>query len=398
MRIAVFYNLPSGGAKRTIYEQVKRLCERHHIEVYTLESANQSFCDIASIAQVFITPFRPLPLFAKPFRRLNQVIRCLDIIRLRRIEQRMAKRIDDNGYDVVLVHPCEFTISPAILQMLKTPSVYYSHDVWRDQYDPEIPRPYFNRKSWQKVLDHIDPLPGVYNRMVDLEDRRGRLACMVLLTNSYFTRECMYRIYGRAPEVSYNGVDIKSFRPLNLDRRYQVISVGAISPNKGFDFIINSLATISENKRPPLLIVSNSSLLDEKEYLENLAITQNVHVQFLNLITDDELCRQYNRAAITVYAPVMESFGLVPLESMACGTPVVGVAEGGVRETILHNTTGILTSRDPVEFGQAVNTLLNNPSLSQKYGVQSRDYVVKQWDWEQAIVTLENHLFKAAVD
>ena len=94
--------------------------------------------------------------------------------------------------------------------------------------------------------------------------------------------------------MSYHGVDVDYFRPFNLNRNKQVISVGSILPNKGFDFIIQSLATINETMRPPLSIISNSYLPQEKEYLKNLAITYNVKVQFHNLIDDENLRRQYN--------------------------------------------------------------------------------------------------------
>jgi glycosyltransferase involved in cell wall biosynthesis len=397
MNIALFYNLPSGGAKRTVFEQAKRLNQVHNVDVYTLASANQKFCDIGTVANVNVVPFTPFPLFSKPLRRLNQINRCIDIIRLHEIEKLIAKRIDYAGYDVVLVHPCQFTTSPAILQFLKTPTVYYSHDVCRRIYDPVIPRPYSNRNSWQRVLDRIDLLPKIYSRMADFEDRSGRYKCNVYLTNSYFTRESIYRIYGRAPNVSYHGVDVNFFQPLGLERKNQVISVGSILPNKGFDFIIQSLATINEKFRPPLLIISNSFQSKEKDYLVNLANSYNVSLQFQHLINDEELRYQYNRATLTVYAPVMESFGLVPLESMACGTPVVGVAEGGVRETIKHGSTGLLTRRDPHEFGEAICTLTNNPSIYRKYGQQGRETVVKHWNWEKAILTLTNYLSSAAI-
>ena len=83
---------------------------------------------------------------------------------------------------------------------------------------------------------------------------------------------------------------------------------------------------------------------------------------------------------------------------MACGTPVVGVAEGGVRETIVHGSTGLLTRRDPFEFGLAISTLLDNPEQSQKYGLQGRDYVVENWNWERAISTLTKYLTIAALE
>lgn len=82
-----------------------------------------------------------------------------------------------------------------------------------------------------------------------------------------------------------------------------------------------------------------------------------------NLKTD-QLVLEYNKAQICVYAPVLEPLGLVPLESMACGTPVVGVREGGVLESIVHEQTGLLTERDPAQFAGAVQHLLSNPALA----------------------------------
>ncbi len=58
----------------------------------------------------------------------------------------------------------------------------------------------------------------------------------------------------------------------------------------------------------------------------------------------------YNKANLVVYTPYQEPFGLVPLESMSCGTPVVGVNDGGVMETVTNGKTGILTERDTKIF------------------------------------------------
>ena len=66
----------------------------------------------------------------------------------------------------------------------------------------------------------------------------------------------------------------------------------------------------------------------------------------MHLITDEELVILYNKAKLVVYTPYMEPFGLVPLEAMSCGTPVVGVNEGGVMETVLNGKTGILVERN----------------------------------------------------
>lgn len=396
MRIAVFHNLPSGGAKRAVYDQVTRLAYHHDVTVYTLGTSDREFCDESKTVKVLSTPFHPLPLLRRPFGRLNQVMRSIDILRLRATQRDLARRIDGEGYDVALVHPCQFTFSPILLQFLATPTVYYSQDVNRHLYDPATVRPYPRRSRVQRALDRIDPLPGMYHSLLDREDRRGRKSCDVHLTNSYFTRESAYRIYGRAPSVCYLGIDAARFRPLGLERKPQVVSVGAVSPRKGFDLVIQGLGTIPNDQRPSLVIVGNASLDEERAYLESLAHGVGVRVRFQTLISDEALVQLYNESMATVYTPVMESFGLVPLESMACGTPVVGIAEGGVRETVVHGINGLLVDRNPDQLGEAIQTLMRDPSLAQRLGQQGREVVVDRWNWDKAIDNLTHYLERAA--
>ena len=392
MKIALFHNLPSGGAKRVVFEHARLLSRQHRVDVYTLETANCDFCDESAFAGVFTTPFKPLPLFRSPLGRINQISRSLDILRLRAAMRSVAQRIDRQRYDVVLVYPCQFTVSPAILRFLKTPSVYYRHDVNRRLHDPIVPRPYPDRNRFQQLLDNIDPFPGLYNWLLDREDRRNSTFGDEYLANSCFARESIYRLYGRAPSVCYLGVDTDLFHPLNIGRKHQVISVGEILPKKGYDFVIRSLASIPASLRPPLVIVGNASIPQEKAYLEALARESGVEVQFHLQISDQEVVRLYNESLLTVYAPVLESFGMVPLESMACGTPVVGVAEGGVREQVIHQVNGLLIGRDEGQFGQAVLTLLEDPGLARSMGERGREYVTEQWNWDRAGSLLVHYL------
>ncbi len=397
MKIAVFYNLPSGGARRTVLEQIKRLARRHQVDVYTLGNSDLSYWDELLQSKFITKKFHPTPLFNRPFRRLNQLNRSLDIIRLRNLERNLAKEIDQSGYDLVLIHPCSDTISPAIIQFLNTPIVYYSHDVNRFIYDPVLWRPYNERNGLQRIFDRLDPLSKLYYSLMDREDRRGRQLCDIYLTNSYFTRESIYRSYGRAPTVCYHGIDTDLFKPLNLTRKYQVLCVGALVPNKGYDFVIESLRTIDELIRPPLIIVANSIDLKEKAYIECLAVESRVKLSIQSLITDEALVRLYNESQLTIYSPIMESFGLVPLELMACKTPVVGIFEGGVRETIQSGENGLLTERNPVLFGASILNLLIDEERRQDMGQKGRDYVLEQWNWDKAMHQLEVQLEQASI-
>jgi glycosyltransferase involved in cell wall biosynthesis len=175
-----------------------------------------------------------------------------------------------------------------------------------------------------------------------------------------------------------------------------VLSVGALRPNKGFDFLIESLARIPQALRPPLTIVSNYQDPFERAYLESLSQCQGVDLRLLQLVDDKTLVELYNRAMLTVYAPILEPFGLVPLESMACGTPVVAVAEGGVRETVVDGVTGILVDRDTPQFAQAVCDLLDARERLTCYGRQAREYVLERWTWDAAVKRLEDHLREIA--
>ncbi len=77
---------------------------------------------------------------------------------------------------------------------------------------------------------------------------------------------------------------------------------------------------------------------------------------------------------------------------MACGTPVVAIAEGGLRETIKNYETGLFAERDPYEFGQAIHQLLSDKPLCEKMGACGRQHVLEHWTWEKSYHKLEKNM------
>jgi glycosyltransferase involved in cell wall biosynthesis len=397
MRIAIYHNLPSGGAKRALYETGRRLARRHQVDVFTLSGADHEFCDLRSFALRYRTQeFHPLPLFGSPFGLLNHGVRAADIPRLRSVHSKIARQIDNGDYDAAFLHGDQYTQSPLLTQFLSVPTIYYCQDALRKVYDPLITRPYQTRNGVRAWVNRVNVLRRLYLNTVIRADRSNVRSATLVLVNSYFSRETIYRIYDIPPRVCYLGVDVDAFRPLAKEREPYVLSVGAVTPIKGFDFLIQSLALIPARLRPPLVIVGNYVDPDEGPYLEKLACGLGVKVRFHSLIEEAELVELYNRACITLYAPVLEPFGLVPLESMACGTPVVGVAEGGVRETIQHGDTGLLTDREPAQFAQAIQELLSNPLLADEMGRRGASHVQDHWSWDASVARLESHLESVA--
>jgi len=143
------------------------------------------------------------------------------------------------------------------------------------------------------------------------------------------------------------------------------------------------------------VVVGDSALPGWQAYLLQTAAKLDVNLEIKIYVPDSEIVNLYNRAKLLVYAAILEPFGLAPLEAMSCGTPVVAVKEGGTRETILHNETGILTDRDEGAFAEAIRELLENEGLTKRMGGRGADDVRERWTLEQAGERLVWHLKRA---
>jgi len=396
MRIAVYHNLPSGGGKRTLFEQVRRLSKLHEIDVYTLSIASHDFGDVRPLVKNHtIYPFRLLPLLNSPFGRVNPLLRIFNLKRLGRITKRIGEQIAADSYDMTLVHPCLYEASSSLLYHLRPgPSVYYCQEPLRLLYEEMPWRPYYGAElKRRQFLNRFDPLPGLFRRTLQNNDRRNTLSAGMVLVNSEFSRGNVAGIYGVDARVSYHGIDAQFFRPMQTGKEHFVLSVGSLTPLKGFDFLIQVMAELPVLNRPRLVIASNFQNPDERQYLEGLAAELNVDVEFLGNVSDDRLLELYNQAKLTLYAPVREPFGLVPLESLACGTPVVVVREGGIQETIIDSVDGFMVERDAQKFAAAVDRLLSDPAMLEQFGQRGREQVMRDWTWERSIDTLQSHLF-----
>jgi glycosyltransferase involved in cell wall biosynthesis len=395
MRIALFHNLPSGGAKRTLTEATRRLATRHHVDAYALSCADHEFADLRPfVATHSVFTFEPLPLLRFPFGRINQLMRRADLTRLDRLEQRIARRIEDAGYDAVIVHPCQFEQAPSLLRHLtRVPSVYYCHEPRRSVHEAMPSRPYDDEAiGRRRALNRLDPLPALYRRKLRQHDCVNTQSAGMVLVNSRFTAEGVTRIYGVNPQVSYHGVDVERFKPVVTDKQNFVLSVGSLTPLKGFDFLIRVMARYRGANRPALVIASNFQNPPERAYLEQLAGELGVEVVLRGNVGDGDLVELYNQARAVVYAPVREPFGLVPLEAMACAAPVVAVAEGGIVESVVDGETGLLAARDPDAFADAIQRIVEDPSRACRYGENGRAHVLRHWTWDRAVAALERHL------
>ncbi|HML02446.1 MAG TPA: glycosyltransferase family 4 protein [Candidatus Bathyarchaeia archaeon] len=182
-----------------------------------------------------------------------------------------------------------------------------------------------------------------------------------------------------------NGVDTEIFRPNNkLRARNLLLFVGRIVPNKGLHILLKSLEYV---KSPVTLVIIgprssfSPAYYDEiLRYINRLNETTTHKISFLGVQTKEELIRWYQRATIFVCPSLSEPFGIVNLEAMSCGTPVIASSVGGIPEVVKNNKNGILVRCGvSEELAHAIQSLLDNRDLRNAFSEDGREWVVKNF-------------------
>jgi glycosyltransferase involved in cell wall biosynthesis len=121
---------------------------------------------------------------------------------------------------------------------------------------------------------------------------------------------------------------------------------------------------------------------DDKEYFEkikNMAAVDS-DIEIIKALEDEQLIKLYQNCYAVLFTAKNEDWGIVPLEAMACGKPVIAVNEGGVKESIINNKTGFLVEAIPEKICEKMLLLTNNPHLTKKMGEMGIKHSVK-FDW-----------------
>ncbi|MEU9445161.1 glycosyltransferase [Streptomyces sp. NPDC048304] len=188
------------------------------------------------------------------------------------------------------------------------------------------------------------------------------------------------------------GVDPDQFRPAPRIRpagaRKRLLAVGRLVPRKGFDRAIRALAGIPDAE----LVVAGgpeAGLLGtdpEARRLAAIAAEYGVadRVTLLGGVGRDRMPALMADADLVLSLPRYEPFGIVPLEAMACATPVVATAVGGQLDTVVDGTTGVLVPADEDhDLGPVVRALLADPERLARYGAAGRRRVLTHYTWDR---------------
>lgn len=220
----------------------------------------------------------------------------------------------------------------------------------------------------------------------------------------FLTHEMARRVLEAAPwmarperRVIPEGVCVEAFRPdAAAGRAFRdrhglgdepfVLAVGALTREKRTAMIIDAMRQMPA---PPTLVLCGDGPLRSR--LEEQAAVLGVPVRFLGLLPREELRGAYNAASAMAHACAVETFGLSVLEAMACGTPVVGVRSGGVREVVGETgEAGLLVDRDDAgAMAAAIGRILDDPLLAARLRDGARVRATTQFTVEQMTASYE---------
>ena len=226
-------------------------------------------------------------------------------------------------------------------------------------------------------------------------EREGLCACdRVIAVSEGMKKDIMkcYPIPSSRISVVYNGIDPAVYARREdgmVLRKYgvrapYVLFFGRLTRQKG----VFDLLEASRKFLPGTQLVLATGKPDEPGILDDLAkaVKGRKDVVWINsMLAQKETIALYSGASVAVTPSVYEPFGIVVVEAMACGAPVVASAVGGIREIIESGQSGLLVPpKDPPALAAAVNRVLSDGTLARKLSVNGRRRVERHFTWEAA--------------
>jgi len=232
------------------------------------------------------------------------------------------EQLDLSKYDLVISSSHSFS-SKSVITGPKTLHVSYIHTP---------PRYLYTEYNETRVLKHpvLKILLSPLMSWLRIRDFVGAQRPDVLIANSKTVQARIKKYYRRDSVVIYPPVHIP--KKIKTGKKEYYLCVSRLSKQKGIDLAVKTCT----RHHLPLWVIGTGS---QEEYLKSIA---GPTVHFKGWIPDDKMSDVYAHTKALLYCSIDEDFGMVPVEAMAHGVPVIGYKSGATDETVIDNTTGIL--------------------------------------------------------
>lgn len=286
-------------------------------------------------------------------------------------------------------------IQPDLIQVENRPMIAYKLKrkfphipVWLSLHSTRfITSPHLSSKKVRRCLKKVD----------------------AVIVNSYFLKQFVVRLAPKVKKnthVIYPGVETERFisrwtsqgtqlrkaklQELGYENKKIILYAGRLLKSKGVHYVLRALSKIvSEHPDTVLLIVGSAFYGRNKrtsyvKKLHQMGSRYPKHVRFIPFVAHDQMMSWFRLADVVVVPSIgREAFGLVNIEAMACGVPVIATYNGGMKEIIQHEKNGLLLSPSTLSdaLPKAINRLLNNSELRERMGRYGAQFVANQFTW-----------------
>lgn len=362
MKIAIFHELPTGGARIAVNEIAKRLKKKHTVDLYYVDKKR------TVEEESYYTSAHFYKFIPKFWKGNNWKIRLykdtIELYRIYILHKKIAINIRKKQYDILFVNASQFIESPFILRFPNTKKVFYLHD----PHDRSL---YEETHAQKENLDFFRQTYEKINRFIrKILDKQNLNGADYFLANSRFTQKMFQKTYGKQSIVAYLGVDTNFFTQKTVQKIYDLLYIGSRELVDDFSLLEEALLLIK--KQPSLKTI----------FFENVWFSA---AQLRDL---------YRKSKIVLCLAKNEPFGLIPLEAMACGTPIIAVNEGGYKESVVDGKTGYLVPRNAAVLAKKISLLLPQESIRQEMAKQSYEQMIKQWNWDKRVAEMEKILLQ----
>ena len=258
--------------------------------------------------------------------------------------------------------------------------------------------PFFTRKKVVPMLMHL------FRRAIYRETNPA-------FASYVFFSEILIRwLYPSSDFISISESTAQDLRELGVDNRIDVVHcgippkprlsgikrkkdliayVGRVKKYKSIDHFIKAIARIKKQRSVDAVIVGDGDAIGE---LKDLSRALKLNIEFKGFVSEEEKYRIYSTARVIVQPSVKEGWGLTAIEAQSCGTPVVCADSPGLREVVVHDSSGFLYPYGDIDkFADRIIELMDDDKRWQKFSRAAQQWASK-FSWDNAALKLEKIL------
>jgi len=278
-----------------------------------------------------------------------------------------------NHYSVILVYQSWLIKTPHILRYASKPKVYICHEPLLEYYDPR----HIEIQTLKEQLINIIRLPI---KWMDRKNIGGR--DITVIANSLYSKKLIDKTYGVSSVIVHPGIDTKKFAKRKMNyKAHQVISVGALNKFKRQLFYVDVVSKVPLKIRPKLVLIGNGADVKYLRELKNRAKQLHVKLKIYLNASEEIKLAEYRKSKAFLFAPTSEPFGLVVIEAIACGIPVLLYKFGGGYIEVVNETNGILFKNlNPSSWAEELEHILHNSDVQIRYHKVNTLFAVANYD------------------